>query len=187
MIVMVLGGTRSGKSSVAERLLSEMPAPHTYVATATFDLDDADMSVRVEHHRRRRPLTWESVEAGPDLTKALRSIHGSVLVDALGTWVASSEQFEVDIEAFCSALRERSGDTVLVSDEVGMGVHPSTEIGRRFRDALGELNQAVAKIADHVFLVVAGRVMPLQAIDSIDYMSIRATKDRATKDTAVQD
>ena len=57
----------------------------------------------------------------------------------------------------------RDGDTVVVSEEVGMGVHPSTEVGRRFRDVLGELNQRVAALADKAILVVAGRVLPLEA------------------------
>ncbi|MGK2958798.1 MAG: bifunctional adenosylcobinamide kinase/adenosylcobinamide-phosphate guanylyltransferase [Acidimicrobiales bacterium] len=168
MIVLVLGGTRSGKSALAERLLAGMAAPFTYVATASFDADDEDMLERVERHRQRRPTEWASVESSTDLVQTLRSITGSVLVDALGTWVASTNTMAVDIKSLCLALRERSGDTVLVSDEVGMGVHPSTEIGRRFRDVLGEVNQAVAEIADHVFLVVAGRVLKLHPFDSID-------------------
>ncbi len=171
MIVLVLGGTRSGKSAVAERLLAGMAAPLTYVATASFDADDEDMIERVERHRQRRPTEWANVESSTDLAQTLRSITGSVLVDALGTWVASTNTMAVDVDSLCLALRERSGDTVLVSDEVGMGVHPSTEIGRRFRDVLGEVNQAVAEIADHVFLVVAGRVLKLNPLDSIDALA----------------
>jgi adenosyl cobinamide kinase/adenosyl cobinamide phosphate guanylyltransferase len=61
-----------------------------------------------------------------------------------------------------AALRGRSGDTVVVSEEVGLGVHPSSEVGRKFRDVLGTANQAVAELADRVLLVVAGRVLPLE-------------------------
>ncbi|MGC1513675.1 MAG: bifunctional adenosylcobinamide kinase/adenosylcobinamide-phosphate guanylyltransferase [Acidimicrobiales bacterium] len=163
--MLVLGGTRSGKSVVAEQAFARLAGPHCYVSTASFDPDDEDMAERIARHRRRRPASWTSSEAGADLAEALRANRGSVLVDALGTWVASND-LVVDVEDLCLALLDRAGDTVLVSDEVGMGVHPSTEVGRRFRDVLGEVNQAVAGIADHVFLVVAGRVLPLDAFDS---------------------
>ncbi len=68
-----------------------------------------------------------------------------------------------DTAGLCGALTERLGDTVVVSDEVGLGVHPTSEAGRRFRDALGLVNQAVAACADKVLLVIAGRVVPLEA------------------------
>jgi adenosylcobinamide kinase/adenosylcobinamide-phosphate guanylyltransferase len=70
----------------------------------------------------------------------------------------------VDAEALCASLVERRGDTVLVSDEVGLGVHPSSRSGRAFRDAMGALNQAVASISDEVLLVVAGCVLPLGSV-----------------------
>lgn len=80
---------------------------------------------------------------------------------ATATWVASRPDFGVDVDRLCAALTARRGDTVVVSDEVGLGVHPSTATGRRFRDALGEVNRGVAEIADRVMLVVAGRVLAL--------------------------
>ena len=85
----------------------------------------------------------------------------AVLVDALGTWVAAHPDLDPDIDGLVAALVARRGDTVLVSDEVGLGVHPSTEIGRRFRDVLGGVNTAVADVADDVLLVIAGRILPL--------------------------
>jgi adenosyl cobinamide kinase/adenosyl cobinamide phosphate guanylyltransferase len=72
-----------------------------------------------------------------------------------------------DSTALCEALTRRRGDTVVVSEEVGLGVHPATEAGRRFRDQLGALNQAVAEIADRVLLVVAGRVLRLEEPDVV--------------------
>jgi adenosyl cobinamide kinase/adenosyl cobinamide phosphate guanylyltransferase len=86
------------------------------------------------------------------------------VLDALGPWVASVPDFGVDTGELCGALTERDGDTVVVSEEVGLGVHPATESGRRFRDALGELNQAVAGVADDVVLVVAGRALRLEPV-----------------------
>ena len=162
MITLVLGGTRSGKSAVAEAVAARLPLPVTYVATGRADDDDHDMAARIAAHRARRPPSWRTIEAGADLAGALRSNPaGTVLVDALGTWVAAHADLAVDVDELLAVLRARDGDTVLVSDEVGLGVHPSTEIGRRFRDVLGDVNAAVAEHADDVLLVVAGRVLPL--------------------------
>jgi adenosylcobinamide kinase / adenosylcobinamide-phosphate guanylyltransferase len=159
-VTLVLGGARSGKSAVAEELLARQSPPVTYVATGR--ATDDDMAARIAAHRDRRPSAWATVEAtGPALPAVLRDLEGAVLLDALGTWLASDEHLDVDGAALCAALVERPGATVVVSDEVGLGVHPASEVGRRFRDALGTLNQQVAGVADDVFLVVAGRVLPL--------------------------
>jgi adenosyl cobinamide kinase/adenosyl cobinamide phosphate guanylyltransferase len=159
VLVLILGGTRSGKSAVAERMAARFDQPLTYVATG--QVTDEDMAARVARHRARRPSSWTTLEVGEDLPDALSRLRGSALVDALGTWVAGRPDFVVDEQRLCLALTGRAGDTIVVSDEVGMGVHPSTEIGRRFRDALGSLNTAVAEVADRVLLVVAGRVLEL--------------------------
>ncbi len=159
MITLVLGGARSGKSAVAERLAVRLAEPVTYVATAL--ATDPDMAARIAAHRSRRPAGWRTVEAGERLVEELAAVDGSVLVDALGTWVARAAAFRVDHDALCRELQARRWDSVIVSEEVGLGVHPSTEAGRQFRDALGEVNQAVARVADDVLLVVAGRTLPL--------------------------
>ncbi|HUQ63601.1 MAG TPA: bifunctional adenosylcobinamide kinase/adenosylcobinamide-phosphate guanylyltransferase [Acidimicrobiales bacterium] len=164
MIILVLGGARSGKSVVAERQASEFAGDGvkvTYVATAVAG-GDVDLDSRIAEHRARRPEWWATVEASADLAGALRQVEGVALVDGLGPWLGALAGRAADTDALCAALTERSGDTVVVSDEVGMGVHPSTEAGRRFRDALGLVNQAVAARADRVLLVVAGRVLPLE-------------------------
>ncbi len=157
MITLVLGGTRSGKSAVAERLVAGVAGPVTYVATGTET--DADMAARIAAHRARRPAGWATVECGAELVGALRAVVGTALVDALGTWLAAVPAFAVDTAGLCQALLARHGDTVVVSEEVGMGVHPASVVGRQFRDALGELNQAVAAVADRTLLVVAGQVL----------------------------
>lgn len=158
---LILGGARSGKSEVAERLAARDGAPVTYLATGT--ATDADMAARIERHRRRRPPDWPTVEVGAGLATALDGVSGPALVDSLGTWVAAHEGFSVDTTALCAALARRSAPTVVVSEEVGLGVHPSSEAGRLFRDALGAVNLAVAGVADAVLLVVAGRVLPLDS------------------------
>jgi len=160
MITLVLGGARSGKSEVAERIAARLPVPITYLATLVPG-DDPDLAARIEAHRARRPAGWRTVEAGAELPAVLRSVPGPVLLDGLGPWVAASQGMAVDAVAFCAALTGREADTVVVSEEVGLGVHPATEDGRRFRDALGELNQSVAAVADEVLFVVAGRILRL--------------------------
>ena len=160
MITLVLGGARSGKSEVAERIAARLAGPVTYLATLVPG-SDPDLATRIEAHRTRRPAGWRTVEAGAELPAVLRSLPGPVLVDALGPWVAASPGMIVEAGALCAALTERGADTVVVSEEVGLGVHPATEDGRRFRDALGTLNQAVAAVADEVLFVVAGRILPL--------------------------
>jgi adenosylcobinamide kinase/adenosylcobinamide-phosphate guanylyltransferase len=163
-VVLVLGGSRSGKSEVAERRAAELAGdgPVTYVATGWApDGSDPSWQARVAAHQLRRPPTWTTVEAGPDLAAAVVTASGVVLVDSLGTWVSGADGFAVDVGALVDVLVGRDAPTVLVSDEVGLGVHPETALGVAFRDALGDANRAVAAAADEVLLVVAGRVLPL--------------------------
>lgn len=162
MIALVLGGARSGKSEAAERMAARLGEKVTYFATGS--AYDEEMAERIALHRRRRPSAWSTVEVADGLVAALLDVDGPVVVDALGTWLARREDFEVDAGELCRTLSTRAGDTVIVSDEVGLGVHPSTEAGRRFRDALGALNQRVAAVADDVYLMVAGRALSLERL-----------------------
>jgi nicotinate-nucleotide--dimethylbenzimidazole phosphoribosyltransferase len=130
---------------------------------------DPDLEARIAAHRRRRDPTWETVDAGDDLPQLLAALRGTVLVDSLGPWVAAAgaggrSGVGADDRGLCAALLERPGDTIVVSDEVGMAVHPSTEEGRRFQDALGSANHAVSAVADRVYLVVAGRPLELPPV-----------------------
>src|SRR5262245_898046 len=159
-VTLVLGGARSGKSVLAEAMAEDRAggAGVTYLATGWVpDGSDPGWAARVAAHRLRRPTGWRTVEVAADLAGALRAAEGVVLVDSLGTWVSGAPRFAVDTGPLLDALRERDGDTVLVSDEVGLGVHPETAVGVAFRDALGDLNRAVAAVADEAVLVVAGR------------------------------
>lgn len=160
VITLVLGGARSGKSELAERLAERSGQAVTYVATGV--ATDPEMAARIAAHRLRRPQAWQTVEVGEDLAAAVSELSGSVLVDSLGTWLARLDGFEDDFVRLAGALAARAGDTVVVSDEVGLGVHPSSEAGRQFRDALGQLNRTVADAADEVLLVVAGRVIRME-------------------------
>jgi adenosylcobinamide kinase / adenosylcobinamide-phosphate guanylyltransferase len=175
---LVLGGSRSGKSAVAERLLAGQPAV-TYVATGRVpDGTDAEWARRVERHRARRPAGWATVET-TDLARALRQAPGAVLVDAVGSWLtgvldqAGAWDDSPGWSAACAARtdelehawRDARGPVVAVSDEVGSGVVPASASGRLFRDLLGELNARLSLAADRVVLVVAGRVLDLSHPD----------------------
>ena len=164
MITLVLGGARSGKSAVAEALAARGGAPVTYVATMD-PSGDAELQARVDAHGQRRDASWATVDATDDLAGTLALVHGTALVDSLGPWVARfggrAGLVEARAAALCEVLAKRAGDTVVVSDEVGLAVHPSSAEGRAFRDALGVLNHAVSAVADRAFVVVAGRALEL--------------------------
>jgi adenosylcobinamide kinase/adenosylcobinamide-phosphate guanylyltransferase len=159
VITLVLGGVRSGKSEVAERLAG--PGAVTYLATGLLAAGDDDFAQRVALHRARRPSSWATVEEARAVPSILIRLHGTVLLDALGTWIAND--LGADIDGLVEALVRRPGDTIVVSEEVGLGVHPMTEIGRLFADRLGEANRRIAAVADRCLLVVAGRTIELPA------------------------
>jgi adenosyl cobinamide kinase/adenosyl cobinamide phosphate guanylyltransferase len=169
-IIFVLGGARSGKSEIAERLAGRMGPAVTYVATGPApDTSDPGWAARVDAHRTRRPLTWATIEpADPrELGTILGSLKGPALVDSLGAWIAGLPDFDAEGSwgaAMVEGLSRRAEDsapTVVVSDEVGLGVHPSTRLGGHFRDALGRLNAQVGAVASQAYLVVAGRALVL--------------------------
>jgi adenosylcobinamide kinase/adenosylcobinamide-phosphate guanylyltransferase len=170
-ITLVLGGARSGKSEVAERLAHKVGPAVTYVATGAIRADDSEWDDRIRRHRERRPAGWTTLEVGlgGDLAAVLGACSGPALVDSLGAWVAGLPGFGDDgiAGSLCAALtsrRDAGQATIIVSDEVGMGVHPSTTAGRQFRDALGVVNREAAAVADSVLLVVAGRVLALGSV-----------------------
>ena len=164
--VLVLGGSRSGKSAFAESLLTGADDV-TYLATSTGAPDDAEWASRVAAHRARRPAGWSTLEttAPSDLLR-----RGAVLVDSVTTWVAAlmdetgvwtddpgaAERLAGRCDALVNSWTMTPAHVVAVSDEVGLGVVPETRAGRLFRDTLGEVNQRLAGTADEVWFVVAG-------------------------------
>ena len=159
----VLGGARSGKSRFA--LASQPPSARvTFVATA--QAGDGDMAARIARHRAERPPHWRTIEEPYDLVPRLRAGCAeaeAVIVDCLTLWVSNlmlrgdaDDWIVKQGDELAALLALRPADLTLVSNEVGEGVHPSTEDGRRFRDLLGTVNQRVAAAADRVVLMVAG-------------------------------
>ena len=151
-LVLVLGGARSGKSAYAEKLVRESGLVPVYLATAA--PGDEEMAERIAQHRSRRGPTWRTVEVPDDLEGALAREAGegrAVLVDCLTLWLSNLMLAGADVEERAALLADRAsrllGLGVFVSNEVGLGLVPETPLGRRFRDAQGRLNQAMAAIA----------------------------------------
>jgi adenosylcobinamide kinase/adenosylcobinamide-phosphate guanylyltransferase len=170
-IVLVLGGARSGKSAYAERLVAASGLEAIYVATAA--PGDTEMAERIAEHRKRRGPAWRTVEAPVNLESALAEEAGegrAVLVDCLTLWLSNLMFADANVEKRGAKLAETArnvaGLRVFVSNEVGLGLVPETPLGRRFRDAQGRLNQAMAAVADHVVFMAAGLPLVLKGQES---------------------
>jgi len=164
-LTLVLGGARSGKSRYAESLITALPPPWAYVATA--EALDHEMAVRIRAHRARRGPSWRTVEAPRHLCQALSSnANMPVLVDCLTLWlsnlVLADADIDAEIERFEKALADAPAPVTLVANEVGSGIVPEHALGRRFRDLQGILNQRMAARADRVVLMVAGLPLALK-------------------------
>jgi len=173
-LTLVLGGARSGKSRYAERLIAGAVGCATYVATA--QALDAEMAERIERHRKRRAarhggVDWRTVEAPLNLVGPLADLarpERPILVDCLTLWLSNLMLAGADVAAetggLVSALPALAGPVVLVANEVGLGIVPDNALARAFRDHAGELNQAVAAVADRVVFLAAG--LPLLLKDT---------------------
>jgi len=157
-LVVLIGGARSGKSSLAVRLAAESGAPVVFVATG--EARDAEMEERIARHRAERPAGWETVEEPVDLHGAIESAppEACVVVDCLSFWVANLLEQGTDPDLHVPL---RNGPTIAVSNEVGLGVVPVTPLGRSYRDVLGRVNAAWASAADEAYFVVAGKALRL--------------------------
>lgn len=169
MLTLLLGGARSGKSTLAEQLGRRSGGRVTYLATCPHIEDDDDLDERIARHRADRPDGWHTIEEEVDLAGAVDAAgDGFLIVDCLTLWV-SNLQFRgwspdriVDASGRgIDAVRHRAGDTVVVSNEVGLGIVPADATSREYRDLLGRVNQQWAAAADRTLLLVAGRAMAL--------------------------
>jgi adenosyl cobinamide kinase/adenosyl cobinamide phosphate guanylyltransferase len=161
-LLLVLGGARSGKSAYAEgRVLDERYDDVAYIATLL--PGDPDVDARIAAHRARRPAAWQTIDAGNDLPDALRDAAAdALLLDGFELALALADPPDDDhavrlaTDTAAAARNAARVVAVVVSAEAGMGVVPSTAAGVAFRDRLGAANQALARAADEVVLVVAG-------------------------------
>ena len=169
MRTLILGGARSGKSALAERLAARQ-ADVVYIATA--QARDGEMAARVAHHRERRPAQWRTIEEPLALAAALRE-HARdgrcVLVDCLTLWLSNLldeqravEDWPRERDDLLHTLPTLPGEIILVSNEVGLGVVPLGELTRRFVDEAGRLHQHLAAPCERVLFVAAGLPLALK-------------------------
>ena len=164
----ILGGARSGKSRHA---IAAQPLRGHVVFIATAQAGDGDMAARIARHRAERPASWTTVEEPFDVAArfaALRAID-AVIIDCVTVWIANRllrgdahEAIFAEVDALTRQLPRAPFDVTIVSNEVGEGVHPETEVGLRFRDLLGIVNQRLAAACDRAVLMVAGLPLTLK-------------------------
>ena len=156
---LILGGARSGKSRYGESLAQESGADVLYIATA--QALDVEMQQRIAQHKLDRPKHWDSIEEPVNLSGVITDSKSPViLVDCLTLWLMNLMENKLDlttaVDDLINALAMQTGDVILVSNEVSMGVVPMGELSRNYVDELGRLHQKIAQIAGRVTLMVAG-------------------------------
>lgn len=173
-MIVLTGGARSGKSSLALRFATRGEEPVTFLATApaAFGMED-----RIERHRRERPSAWTTVEEPIEVVKALQDIPPDeiAILDCITLWISNlmlegrdDGAIEGEAERLAAVASERSGPTIVVTNEVGSGVHPATPVGIRFQDLLGRVNMILVGRAERAFLCVAGRPLPLPGAGGLE-------------------
>lgn len=179
-LILILGGARSGKSSFAERL-ARRGRRVLFVATA--EAHDQDMKRRIAAHRERRPAGWDTLEEPLDLVAALRPVlhrYDTFLLDCLTLWAsnllleepghtAASSRIQDSARQLMDLIQESHATWILVSNQVGQGIVPSSSLGRSYRDALGRVNQLAASRADRVYLMTAGLALELKSLGARPY------------------
>lgn len=174
--VFLLGGARSGKSLAAQKLADSLSSTHRQPVTVvvTAEAVDDEMTARIQRHREDRPTNWQVTEAPRSVPDAVRDAdpNAIVLLDCVTIWLSNlmlneqdDAQVESQVEHLVGAISGRPGHTVVVSNEVGLGVVPASPMGRRFRDLQGRANVRLADSLDRSFLVVAGRLLELARSD----------------------
>ena len=167
MLTLITGGARSGKSRFAQSLCRDA-AQVVYIATAL--PSDTEMQARIAHHQRNRPATWQTIEEPLNVPEAVAR-HAPqadiILIDCVTIWVSnllyeSCDSDFIAVEELAMAeigkLIEAAklGNVLAVSNEVGSGIVPASEVARRFRDIQGMVNQQLALASESVYLVVSG-------------------------------
>ncbi len=176
-LTVLIGGARSGKSSLAVEFGQRFDRPSsetaenersvTFIATAP--AFDDDMANRIERHRAERPAHWATVEEQIELASAITAApDGLVIVDCLTLWTSNliwAERSDDEIRelatAAANAATQRSGPVVAISNEVGLGIVPENDLARRYRDIHGWVNQEWVRSADRALHLVAGKAVPL--------------------------
>jgi adenosyl cobinamide kinase/adenosyl cobinamide phosphate guanylyltransferase len=172
MLVLLIGGARSGKSRLAVDLAARSGRDVVFLATG--EASDEEMAARIALHRTERPEAWRTVEEPRALVQALAEVapEATLVVDCLSLWVANllettpEPEIAAESEEAARLAAARPGLTVVVTNEVGLGLVPMHPVGRAYRDALGRVNAVWSAAADEAYFVVAGRRLALDRIDA---------------------
>jgi adenosylcobinamide kinase / adenosylcobinamide-phosphate guanylyltransferase len=175
VLVVVLGGTRSGKSRFGRDRATALAAggPVAYVGTAV--PGDPELDDRIRHHRADRPADWQTIQADVHLGATIRGIAPAttILLDGLTLWASLAladdatrvdAVLDGDLADLLAAIADHDGAVVVVSDEIGLGMVPLDPLGRAFRDLLGIVHQRLVARSDEAWLMVAGRAIALPAM-----------------------
>lgn len=167
-LTVLLGGARSGKSAAAQSLAAALDRPVVYLATAT--PGDDEMADRIARHLRERQTDWTTLEEPINLGDALAGVadDATIIVDCLTLWLsnvmgrgASESSILTDAQNTATFAVGRRGDTIAVTNEVGLGIVPATPLGRQFRDIAGRVNRIWVEQSHRSGFVIAGRILPL--------------------------
>lgn len=165
MIHLITGGERSGKSAYGQKIAESLTESPVYLATA--QIWDHEFEERVERHQADRGPSWKTIEEQIQLSTVL-PVNAVVLIDCVTLWLTNifhqcenekDSSLKVACEEF-DKLRNYGGTLLIITNEIGMGVHAQTKIGRDFVEVQGWVNQYIARYADEVTLMVSG--MPLK-------------------------
>ncbi len=156
-VTFITGGIKSGKSSYAVKLAMQYEKPRIFIATAV--AFDDEMRKRIENHRIERGLEFETIEEPIKLAEVLTHAEGNVcVIDCITVWINNLIYYNKldEIEKFIEALKNPSCNTIIVSNEVGMGIIPDNKLSRQYADMLGKTNQKIVNLADNVIFMLSG-------------------------------
>ncbi len=169
-LIFITGGARSGKSNFAVELAGKRGGKVTFIATCA--PRDAEMKARIKEHKKSRPRNWQTVEEETEVASVLKDVGNKcevVIVDCLTLLLSNllladsnDRQIEKGVRQIASVSSKVGCTTIVVSNEVGSGIVPENQLGRRFRDIAGFANQVVARCADEVYLMVSGVPMKVK-------------------------
>jgi adenosylcobinamide kinase/adenosylcobinamide-phosphate guanylyltransferase len=176
-LVVVLGGTRSGKSRYGRDRAAALAGEGPVVYLGTVVAGDDELDDRVRRHRADRPAAWATIDVGRDLPGAIRSVAAgsTILLDGLTLWLSlvfGDQRRPIDdvldgvLADVLAAIDAHDGPVVVVSDEIGLGLVPLEPLSRAFRDLLGIAHQRLVERSDEAWFMVAGRPLALAAPDA---------------------
>ena|SRR3989338_8650790 len=173
-ITLILGGARSGKSQFALKLAEKTARSAIFIATAT--TSDNEMRQRIKLHRKNRPSRWKTIEEPGKLSLLVKRISKKtdlIIIDCMTIFISnlllegrSDYSIQNEVNSVLITIRNSDFNSLIVSNEVGMGIVPDNRLARRFRDLAGKINQSIAAASDEAYLMVSGLPLKLKGADN---------------------